>query len=217
MTSEVKTAILTRVQSELKVPKSQFNKYGGYKYRNGEDIMQALKPLMVKYGVQLYFGKTKIDMQEHKISVILHYKDAEQAMDTELELPFSSHKGMTDEQAGGAALSYAKKYLLSNLLLIDDGGDFDSMDNRQEGRQARQHPQPRQQRQQAQASEAEKWEVMQAASKEMVNGTSLLALYRDAMHQGKGSEPSQALRAWAKANPDKSELIDKIAKTGAWK
>lgn len=208
MTSE-KTPIITRVQSELKVPKSQFNKFGGYKYRNAEDIMQALKPLMVKYGVQLYFGKTKIDMQEHKISVILHYKDAEQAMDTELELPFSAHKGMTDEQAGGAALSYAKKYLLSNLLLIDDGGDFDSMDNRQEGRQARQQRQ--------QASEAEKWEVMQAASTEMVNGTSLLALYRDAMHQGKGSDPSQALGAWAKANPDKRELIDKIAKTGAWK
>lgn len=217
MTSE-KTPIITRVQSELKVPKSQFNKFGGYKYRNAEDIMQALKPLMVKYGVQLYFGKTKIDMQEHKISVILHYKDAEQAMDTELELPFSAHKGMTDEQAGGAALSYAKKYLLSNLLLIDDGGDFDSMDNRQEGYksrsqqssngyQRRQTPQQKQIHDQASAVMDEAANIKHEAETTFVDssGTSLLDLCRQSKQEGGKGPAHQRIEAWIAENPEKSQ------------
>ena len=44
------TEILSQIQTSLKAPKGQLNKFGGYKYRNCEDILEALKPLLSEHG-----------------------------------------------------------------------------------------------------------------------------------------------------------------------
>ena len=59
MTEKVKVPILTQIQNELKAPKSQYNSFGHYKYRNAEDIEQALKPLLAKYGA---FSSSQVDV-----------------------------------------------------------------------------------------------------------------------------------------------------------
>lgn len=223
--TEKKIPTLTMIQAELKAPKSQWNKFGNYNYRNAEDIMSGLKPLLLKYGALLYFGDALVDKANQLLTVTLHYNDGEQKIDKTIQLQLEPHKGMTAEQANGAALSYAKKYALCDLLLIDDGQDFDAMDNRQAGyKSSNQQPSNGYQRRQTpkqlhdQATEA-----MQAAKQEAANtvvdanGTTLLQLFAEAMKAGKGSPKSKELDAWAHQSKENLALVKRIAATGAWK
>lgn len=205
----VKVPVLTRIQNELKAPKSQWNKFGNYNYRNAEDIMSGLKPLLLKYGALLYFGDALVDQANRLLTVDLHYNDGEQKIDKKIQLQLEPHKGMTSEQANGAALSYAKKYALCDLLLIDDGQDFDAMDNRQagyksrnqqpsNGYQRRQTPQQKQLHDQANATMDEWAAVKQQAMATIVDssGTSLLELCKLSKQEGKDSEAHQKINAW---------------------
>lgn len=219
----VKVPVLTRIQSELKAPKSQWNKYGNYNYRNAEDIMSGLKPLLLKYGALLYFGDALVDKANQLLTVTLHYNDGEQKIDKTIQLQLEPHKGMTAEQANGAALSYAKKYALCDLLLIDDGQDFDAMDNRQAGyKSSNQQPSNGYQRRQT-PQQNQKMEAMQAAKQEAANtvvdanGTTLLQLFAEAMQAGKGSQKSKELDDWAHQSQENMSLVKRIAATGAWK
>lgn len=132
MTEKTKVPILTKIQNELKAPKNQVNNFGNYKYRNAEDIEQALKPLLLKYGAQLTFDEDYQTIGNRVYLVkIAHYKDSEQ------EVTVRGHarepenkKGMDDSQVSGATSSYATKYALGALFLIDDTKDADSYDNR---------------------------------------------------------------------------------------
>ena len=125
---EIKVPILTKIQNELKAPKNQYNSFGKYKYRNAEDIESAVKPLLEKYGAQLTFDEDiKQVGDRYYIVEIAHYKDSEQ------EVTVHGHarealtkKGMDDSQITGAAASYATKYALGKLFLIDDTKDADS-------------------------------------------------------------------------------------------
>lgn len=222
----VKVPVLTRIQSELKAPKSQWNKYGNYNYRNAEDIMSGLKPLLLKYGALLYFGDALVDKANQLLTVTLHYNDGEQKIDKTIQLQLEPHKGMTAEQANGAALSYAKKYALCDLLLIDDGQDFDAMDNRQAGyKSSNQQPSNGYQRRQTPQQKAlhdqatAKMEAKQEATNTIVdsNGTTLLQLFAEAMKGGKGSQKSQELEDWAHQSKENLTLVQRIAATGAWK
>lgn len=124
-------SILTKIQTELKVPKTQYNKYGNFNYRRAEDIEQALKPLLRKYGAQLYFDEKMIEVGGRVyVEEVAHYKDTEQ------EIIITGHareamnqKGMSDSQITGSASSYATKYALAKLFLIDDTEDADSYNN----------------------------------------------------------------------------------------
>lgn len=129
---KVKVSILTRIQNELKAPKTQENTFGHYNYRNAEDIESALKPLLLKYGAQLYFDEDIKQVGDRFYIVeIAHYKDSEQEIVVHGHARESlSKKGMDDSQVSGAAESYAIKYALGKLFLIDDTKDADSMDNR---------------------------------------------------------------------------------------
>lgn len=224
--TEKKIPTLTMIQAELKAPKSQWNKYGNYNYRNAEDIMSGLKPLLLKYGALLYFGDALVDKANQLLTVTLHYNDGEQKIDKTIQLQLEPHKGMTAEQANGAALSYAKKYALCDLLLIDDGQDFDAMDNRQagykssnqqpsNGYQRRQTPQQKQLHDQSTA----KMEAKQEAANTVVdeNGTTLLQLFAEAMRAGKGSQQSQELEDWAHQSKENLALVKRISATGAWR
>lgn len=128
MTEKVKVPILTQIQNELKAPKSQYNDFGHYKYRNAEDIEQALKPLLAKYGATL-----TIDEDVRMVGERIYFVETARYKDTEQEVKVQgwareaqNKKGMDDSQISGATSSYAVKYALAKLFLIDDTQDTDS-------------------------------------------------------------------------------------------
>lgn len=137
---EIKVPILTKIQNELKAPKNQYNSFGKYKYRNAEDIEQALKPLLLKYGAQLTFDEQPIEVGGRVyIEEIAHYKDSEQSVDAKGHARESAtKKGMDDSQITGTASSYATKYALAKLFLIDDTRDADSQKPQSNNQQYRQ-------------------------------------------------------------------------------
>lgn len=128
MTDEIKVPILTQIQNELKAPKSQYNSFGQYKYRNAEDIEQALKPLLAKYGATLTIDED-VRMVGERIYFVetARYKDQEQEVSVQgWAREAQNKKGMDDSQISGATSSYAVKYALAKLFLIDDTQDTDS-------------------------------------------------------------------------------------------
>lgn len=129
---------LTRIQTELKAPKSQYNNFGKYKYRSLEDIMEAIKPLLKEVGACLVV-EDDVKMVGERVYIVAKatLMDAEgeglitaQAMARES----LSKKGMDESQITGTASSYARKYCLNGLFAIDDTKDADSMDNSKENR-----------------------------------------------------------------------------------
>ena len=113
---------LIKIQSELKAPKSQFNAFGKYKYRNCEDILEALKPLLLKYECTLTIHdevKEVSDIVFIESTASLH-KDNESIFVTAQAGIDPNRKGMDVAQCFGASSSYARKYALNGLFLIDD-------------------------------------------------------------------------------------------------
>jgi hypothetical protein len=122
-------ATLSEIQKKLKAPKSQFNAFGKYHYRNCEDILEAVKPhlgestltisdKMVDVGGRIYVEATATFKAGDVVETVTAY--AREA---------DSKKGMDEAQVTGAASSYARKYALNGLFLIDDTRDADTCDN----------------------------------------------------------------------------------------
>lgn len=119
---------LMDVQASLKAPKGQYNSFGGYSYRSCEDILEAVKPLLAEKGLLLtltdellmvgdrFYVKATAAVTDGKETATAHgyAREAE------------TKKGSDVAQITGMASSYARKYALSALLLIDDGKDADS-------------------------------------------------------------------------------------------
>ena len=128
MKKENKQDYLIAIQSELKAPKNQFNSFGKYKYRSAEDILEAVKPLLKKYGCYLTITE---QTQEIAGYLVLNSKvsisDGENTMYVEAQAGINpERKGMDIAQSFGSSSSYAKKYALGNLFLLDDTKDADS-------------------------------------------------------------------------------------------
>lgn len=117
------------IQFELKAPKNQYNNFGKYKYRNCEDILEALKPLLSKYGVlQTIKDDMVIINERYYVKSIVSITDGASSIETTaLARESETKKGMDDSQVTGAASSYARKYALNGMWLIDDTKDADSM------------------------------------------------------------------------------------------
>ena len=125
---------LQTIQQKLKAPKSQYNKFGSYHYRNQEDILEALKPLLLEVEAELTLSDEIVELGGFlfvKSTATLVGKSnkpmgTEQSWSTSA---FARHaneqKGMSDPQITGAASSYARKYVLSGLFLLDDNRDND--------------------------------------------------------------------------------------------
>jgi hypothetical protein len=115
------------LQTELKAPKNQFNSFGKYKYRNQEDILEAVKPLLAKFQL----GLTITD--EIKEAGGLTFVEAKAILHSEGNMVEAkaqagidaNRKGMDIAQSFGSSSSYARKYALNGLLLIDDTKDAD--------------------------------------------------------------------------------------------
>jgi hypothetical protein len=128
MTKELEKKILN-VQAELKAPKNQYNAYGKYKYRSCEDILEAVKPLLVKN--QLFM---RIDDNIVNIGNRFYIKATVQICDetgsctsvSAVAREEESKKGMDGSQVTGASSSYARKYALNGMFLIDDTKDSDA-------------------------------------------------------------------------------------------
>ena len=127
---------LAAIQAELKAPKGQFNSFGKYKYRNLEDICEAVKPLLARHGCTLTISDKPVLVGDRV------YIEAKATL-TDIEDPqfpientayareAESKKGMDTSQVTGATSSYARKYCLNGLFCIDDTKDADTMDNRE--------------------------------------------------------------------------------------
>ncbi len=126
---------LTAIQAELKAPKSNFNNFGKYAYRSAEDILTAVKPLLVKHNCQLTLSDDITAVGDRiYVKAIVTITDADG--NTETVTAFAREpqdkKGMDSAQVTGCASSYARKYALNGLFLIDDTKDADTDAYRQQ-------------------------------------------------------------------------------------
>lgn len=125
------TEVLSAIQNELKAPKNQYNSFGKYNFRNCEDILEALKPILAKHkainllsdevvliGDRFYIKATAtLQIGDEKISVTAFAREED------------SKKGMDSSQLTGSTSSYARKYALNGLYAIDDTKDADTPPN----------------------------------------------------------------------------------------
>ena len=114
---------LIQIQCELKAPKNQYNSFGKYKYRSCEDILEAVKPLLLKYGCTLtiYDRVNQVgDIVFIESNATIYFKDGGFLTSTAQAGIDPNRKGMDIAQSFGSSSSYARKYALSGLLLIED-------------------------------------------------------------------------------------------------
>lgn len=120
---------LSAVQAELKAPKGQFNSFGKYKYRSCEDILEAVKPLLAKHELGMtisdyimshegrVYVRAEVEVFDFDGNIISVQAQAREE---------DSKKGMDASQVTGATSSYARKYALNGMFLIDDTKDSDA-------------------------------------------------------------------------------------------
>ena len=120
---------LIAIQSELKAPKSQYNNFGKYAYRNCEDILEALKPLLKEHKSTIYISDEIVTVLERfYVKATVTFIDAEtgeKITNTAYAREEESKKGMDGSQVTGASSSYARKYALNGMFAIDDTKDSD--------------------------------------------------------------------------------------------
>jgi hypothetical protein len=129
---------LMQIQNELKAPKNQYNSFGKYKYRNCEDILEALKPICNKYNSAIILSDDLVPIGERyyvKATATLYcFNENKEKFSAEFDTISSEayareeldKKGMDGSQVTGASSSYARKYALNGLFGIDDTKDSDS-------------------------------------------------------------------------------------------
>lgn len=148
---------LVEVQAALKAPKGQYNSFGGYKYRSCEDILEAVKPLLLEQGLQLTITDEPVEVGGRiYIKATAAVTDGQAIVKAEgYAREPKEKKGMDESQITGTASSYARKYALNGLFLIDDTKDADATNDHGKGQQqarkapprakAKPKPQPQQQ------------------------------------------------------------------------
>lgn len=121
---------LIKVQAELKAPKSKFNSFGKYKYRSLEDILEGVKPLLEKNKASLVIADSIEQVGDRyylkATATFIDTENGESVSNSALARESADKKGMDDSQITGTASSYARKYALNGLLLIDDTKDADT-------------------------------------------------------------------------------------------
>lgn len=124
---------LLAVQGKLKAPKSQRNKYGKYNYRNCEDILEAVKPLLAENGAVIVLADNlELIGERYYVKATAKFVDVETGEweeNTAYAREEEVQKGLVGSQITGASSSYARKYALNGLLAIDDTKDADTTNN----------------------------------------------------------------------------------------
>ena len=121
---------LQGIQSSLKAPKGQTNKFGGYSYRSAEDILTAVKPLLAEYACTLVISDDIVGVEGRvyvKATAVLAEAESDYSIQVQgFAREAEMRKGMDDSQITGSASSYARKYALNGLFAIDDTKDADA-------------------------------------------------------------------------------------------
>jgi hypothetical protein len=120
---------LAKIQSTLKAPKNQFNKFGNYSYRSCEDILEAVKPLLAAEDLVLTIADEVLFNPggENYIKVTTTITDGKDSIsNSAVAREAQEQKGMNPAQISGSSSSYARKYALNGLFLIDDTKDADA-------------------------------------------------------------------------------------------
>lgn len=133
MEQQTITQKLATIQQKLKAPKSQYNSFGKYAFRNAEDILEAVKPLCAETGTLVLLSDEIINIgSRFYVKSTAALIDAE----TQAQITVSANareeeekKGMDGSQVTGASSSYARKYALNGLFAIDDTKDSDTTNN----------------------------------------------------------------------------------------
>lgn len=128
---------LLAIQTELKAPKTQYNSFGKYNYRNCEDILEAVKPICKKYNAVLFLADDIVVVEERyyvraTATLVNCEKTDEKISVTASAREEAEKKGMDGSQVTGASSSYARKYALNGLFDIDDTKDSDTTNQGQE-------------------------------------------------------------------------------------
>ena len=131
---------LMNIQRDLKAPKGQYNSFGKYKYRSCEDILEAVKPLLIREKVTLLISDEVVEIGGRvyiKATARLYdLEDTDGVENTALARESDDKKGMDESQITGTASSYARKYCLNGLFLIDDTKDADTDEYRNQQKKA---------------------------------------------------------------------------------
>lgn len=123
---------LAKIQTEFKAKKSRFNSFGKYYFRSAEDILEAIKPFLTKYGVTVTVNEkliTEGPVPVLKSTATIHDEKGLTLSTSAIVGVDLMQKGMQVPQQFGSASSYGKKYALGNLFLIDDTQDSDATNN----------------------------------------------------------------------------------------
>lgn len=135
--TEKKIPFLERVmlaQSELKAPKNQYNRFGKFYYRSAEDVLEAVKPVNKKHDLLLTITDEVVTVGDRTyvkaIAKLLDIKGDGELVVTAYAREAFSKKGMDESQVSGTASTYARKYALNGLYLIDDNKDADTDEHR---------------------------------------------------------------------------------------
>jgi hypothetical protein len=125
---------LSKIQSELVAPKDLYNKFGNYYYRSAESILEAVKPLLVKNNAQLTVSDEVVIVGDRVyVKATATLTDGKETVSvTAYAREPSEKKGMDSSQITGATSSYARKYALNGLFLIDDSKDADTEESKNE-------------------------------------------------------------------------------------
>ncbi|MEI5991404.1 hypothetical protein A5881_002939 [Enterococcus termitis] len=126
------------VQSQLKAPKGQYNNFGKYNYRSLEDISEALKPLLANEGLRLTLSDEPVEIASRiYIKATAHLTDGVSKLEvTGFAREAETKKGMDESQITGTASSYARKYALNGMFLIDDTKDADTNEHDEQQKQS---------------------------------------------------------------------------------
>jgi hypothetical protein len=123
-------AALANIQGKLKAPKGQRNTFGNYNYRNCEDILEAVKPLLGDISLVISDDVVLVGDRVYVKATATLYGFESSISNCAFAREALTKKGMDDSQITGAASSYARKYALNGLFCIDDTKDADSFDNK---------------------------------------------------------------------------------------
>lgn len=126
---------LRKIQCELKAPKNQRNNFGKYNYRSCEDILEAVKPLLDKHKCTLTISDEVREVCGVLfVEAIVFISDGKDSVHTKAQAGIDpNRKGMDISQSFGSSSSYARKYALNGLFLIDDTKDADSTNTHGKG------------------------------------------------------------------------------------
>lgn len=131
---------LLNIQKVLNVPKGQYNEFGGYSYRNAEDILNAIKPLLWENECTAFFRKDVIEQVGDRYYLVATFDFVDVNTGEKITVEARAReeekkKGMDASQITGSASSYARKYALNGIFLIDDAKDADANEYQKQQKQ----------------------------------------------------------------------------------